>query len=79
MVAKEFQQSNSGQLVRHGMSPGEIGVAVDCGAKVWQADAAGAAVFAGAVANHLETDREDLRHLSEAAFAVAEAAGVAVV
>src|SRR4051812_38131507 len=61
------------------MAARQVGVAVDGGTEVWQTDATWAAIFAGAVADHFEADRQHLRHLGEAAFAVTEAAGVAVV
>ena len=62
-------QSNSSRrivasFIRHRMAAGEIGIAVNGGAKVRQTDATRAAVVARAIADHFQADRQHLRHLA---------------
>ena len=67
------------QLVRHRVTAGEIGVAVDRRPQVRQAHAARAAVFARAVRDHFAADRRATRRCGRSRSRVAQAAGVAVV
>src|SRR4051812_40647087 len=78
-INQPLEQALSCKLVRHWVAATQVGIAMDCGPQVRQADATRAAIFAWAVTHHFQADREHLLHVPETSLAITQAARIAVI